>query len=66
VGRASYNRATFNVATAVASSWILAATAFNWILVDTTSNRPSKPEFQHSSPTFRPGIVATATMSISS
>jgi hypothetical protein len=53
------------VATA-ASSWILAATASSWILATTASNRPSRPEFQHSSPTFQPGILAVTTVSTSS
>jgi hypothetical protein len=65
-GRVSHSRAAFDVATATASSWILAATAFRWILAAIASSRSSKPEFQHSSPTFRPGILAVATVSTSS
>jgi hypothetical protein len=52
VRRVSRSRADFDVAATTASSWILTATASKWILVATTSNQASKPEFQHSSPTF--------------
>jgi hypothetical protein len=48
------------VATTAASSWMLATTASRWILAATTSSRTSRPEFQHSSPTFRPEILDTA------
>jgi hypothetical protein len=51
VGRVSRSQAAFDVAATATSSWILTATA---------SSRSSRPEFQHSSPTFRPGILATA------
>jgi hypothetical protein len=51
---------------AAASRWILATTAFKWILAAATSNRSSKPEFQRSSPTFRPWILAVAIMGTSS
>jgi uncharacterized protein YaiE (UPF0345 family) len=51
VGRVSRSQVDFDMATTAASSWILAAT---------TSHLPSKSEFQHSSPTFRPGILAAA------
>jgi hypothetical protein len=57
VGRVSRSRVASNVAAVTASRWILAATA---------SSRPSRPEFQHSSPTFRPRILATATVGTSS
>jgi hypothetical protein len=57
MGRVSRSRAASDVAATTASSWILAAT---------TSSRPSKPEFQHSSPTFWSGILATATVGTSS
>jgi hypothetical protein len=58
--RVSHSRVAFDVAATTTSSWILAATAFRWILIATTSSRSSKPEFQHFSPTFRPGILAAA------
>jgi hypothetical protein len=45
------------VAATAASSWILATTASSW---------SSRLEFQHSSPIFRPGILATATVGTSS
>jgi hypothetical protein len=47
-------------------SWILATTAFRWILAATASNRPFRPEFQHSSLTFRLGILVVAAVSTSS
>jgi hypothetical protein len=57
VGRVSRSQTTFDVA-ATASRWILAATASRWILTTTVSSWPSRLEFQHFSPTFRPGILA--------
>jgi hypothetical protein len=51
LGRVSRSRANFNVAATAASRWILAAT---------TSSRSCRSEFQFSSPTFRPGILAAA------
>jgi hypothetical protein len=54
------------VAATVASSWILATIASTWILAATTSSWLFRPEFQHSSPTFRLGILATTTMGTSS
>jgi hypothetical protein len=60
MGRVSHSRAAFNVTATTASSWILAATASRWILAATASSRSSRPEFLHSSPTFRPGILAVA------
>jgi hypothetical protein len=60
VGRVSRNRAYFDVATTATCSWILASTSSKWILATTTSNRASRLEFQHSSPTFRAGILAAA------
>jgi uncharacterized membrane protein YoaK (UPF0700 family) len=66
VGRVSCSRAAFDVAATTASSWILATTTFRWILAATASNRPSRLEFQHSSPTFRPGILVTAVVGTSS
>jgi hypothetical protein len=60
VGRVSRSRVAFDVVATVACSWILAATASRWILTATAFNMPSRPEFQHSSPTFGPGILATA------
>jgi hypothetical protein len=50
VGRVSRSRATFDVATTA---------AFNWILTTTAFSRLSRSEFQHSSPTFLLGILAT-------
>jgi hypothetical protein len=44
----------------------VAAITSNWILVTTASSWPSRPEFQHYSPTFRPGILAVVTMDTSS
>jgi hypothetical protein len=55
MGTVSY-RADFNVAATAASNRILAATA---------SSRASRPEFQHSSPSFGPGTLA-ATVGTSS
>jgi hypothetical protein len=54
------------VAATAASSWILAATTFSWILVTIASSQSSRPEFQHSSPTFRPRILTTVAMGTSS
>jgi hypothetical protein len=51
MGRVTHSQADFDMATTVTSNWILATTA---------SSRASRPEFQHSSPTFGPGIQATA------
>jgi hypothetical protein len=49
------------MATTTASTCIqLAATAFRWILAATASSQPFRPEFHHSSPTFRPEILAAA------
>jgi hypothetical protein len=66
VERVSHSRATSTVTIAAVSSWILAATACSWILAATASNWLSRPEFQHSSHTFRPGILAAATVGTSS
>jgi hypothetical protein len=60
VGRVSYSRADFDVAATAASSWILVATTFMWILATTASSQASRPEFQHSFPTFGLGILAAA------
>jgi hypothetical protein len=49
VGRVTRNQADFNVAATATSCWILAATS---------TSRASRPEFQHSSSTFGPGILA--------
>jgi hypothetical protein len=57
-GRVSRSRAGFDVVTTATSSWILAATASTWILAAISSSRSSRKEFQHSSPTFEPRIVA--------
>jgi hypothetical protein len=57
MGRVSHSWAASDVAPIAASRCILAATA---------SSRPSRPEFQYSSPTFRPGILATTTVGTSS
>jgi hypothetical protein len=65
MGRVSHSRADFDVAATAASSCILAAAASSWILAATASSRPSRPEFQHSSPSFGPGILA-ATVGTSS
>jgi hypothetical protein len=54
------------VAATITSRWILAATAFRWIRATTASSQPSRPEFQRSSPTFRPGILANAAVGTSS
>jgi hypothetical protein len=59
MGRVSRSQIDFDVAATVASSWILAATAFKWILATTYSSRSSRPELQHSSSTFGPEIMAT-------
>jgi hypothetical protein len=52
--------AAFDVVATATSNWILVATAYRWILTATVSSRPSRSEFQHSSPTFGSGILATA------
>jgi hypothetical protein len=74
VGRGSYSRAAFDIATTAASSWILAATASKWILAATASkwilaatasSGPSRPELHHSSLTFRPGILAATVVTSS-
>jgi hypothetical protein len=57
MGRISRSRAATDVVTTTASRWILAATA---------SSRPSRTEFQHSTPTFRPGTLAAAVVHTSS
>jgi hypothetical protein len=62
MGRVSRSRAASNVAATTASSWIVATTAFKWILATIAS----WPEFHHSSPTFRPGILAAAVVGTSS
>jgi hypothetical protein len=49
VGRVTRNQADFNVAATATSCWILAATS---------TSQASRPEFQHSSSTFGPGILA--------
>jgi hypothetical protein len=66
MGRVSHSQEASNVAATAASSWTLASTAFRWILAATVSSRPSRPEFQHSSPTFRLGILAIAAVGTSS
>jgi hypothetical protein len=58
--RVSHSRADFDVAATDASSWILATTASRSIHAAIVSSRSSRPEFQHSSPTFRLGILVTA------
>jgi hypothetical protein len=54
----------------VSHSWTasdMTATASNsWILAATTSSQSSRPEFQHSSPTFRPGTLTATTVGTSS
>jgi hypothetical protein len=45
---------------------VSATAASNRILAGTTSSQPSRLEFQHSSPTFRPGILAAAAIGTSS
>jgi hypothetical protein len=62
----SHSRAASDVAAIIASSQILDATAVRWILAANASSWASRLEFQHSCPTFRQGILATATMGISS
>jgi hypothetical protein len=47
-------------------SWVKHSCYRVLILATTTSSRPSRPEFQHSSPTFRPGILAAAVVGTSS
>jgi hypothetical protein len=42
--------AAFDVVATATSNWILVATAYRWILTATVSSRPSRSEFQHSSP----------------
>ncbi len=66
VGRVSRSRETSDVATTATSSWILAATASRWILATTASSQAFRLEFQHSSPTFQPGILATTVVGTSS
>jgi hypothetical protein len=61
--RVSHSQTT---STTAASNWILAATAFRWILVTTASSRLSRPELQHSSPHLRPGILAATAVGTSS
>jgi hypothetical protein len=65
MGRVSHSWAEFDVAATTALRWILAATTSRWIQATTGSSRPSRLEFQHSSPTFGPGILA-ATVGTSS
>jgi hypothetical protein len=65
VGRLSHSRPASDVATTIAYSWILATTSFRWTLATTTSSQPSRPEFQHFSPTFWPGILVVATVGTS-
>jgi hypothetical protein len=65
LGRVSHSRTASNVAAAT-SKWILATTAFKWILAATASSRSFRPEFQHSSPTFRPRILVAAAVGTSS
>jgi hypothetical protein len=65
VGRGSYSRTAFDIATTAAFSWILAATASKWILAATASSGPSRPELHHSSLTFRPGILAATVVTSS-
>jgi hypothetical protein len=65
VGRVSRTWAAFVVAATVAFSCILAATSSSWILAAIASSWPSRPEFQHSYPTFGLGMPA-ATVGTSS
>jgi hypothetical protein len=58
VGRVSHSRVYFDVATAAACSWILAATSSRWILIAIAFSRSYMPEFQHSFPTFEAWILA--------
>jgi hypothetical protein len=60
VGKVSRSYADFGVAATAASRWILAFTTSRWILAATTSSRPSRSEFQHSSPTLEPRILTVA------
>jgi hypothetical protein len=58
----SYWSNTHDVMGRVSRSWTdsdVAATSSRWILAVTAFSRVSKPEFQHSSPTFGLGILAT-------
>jgi hypothetical protein len=55
MGRVSHSQTDFDMA---------ATATFNWILAATASSRAPKPEFQYSSPTFKPRILA-ATMGTS-
>jgi hypothetical protein len=57
VGRVSRSRIDFDVA-ATASRWILVIITSRWILTATASSRAFRLELQHSSSTFRPGILA--------
>jgi hypothetical protein len=65
VGRVAHSWAAFDVAATTASKWILVVTVYSWILATTASSRSSRPKFQHSSPTFRPGILAAAAVGTS-
>jgi hypothetical protein len=58
VGRISRSQADFDVVATSASSKMLAATASRWILATTASYRPCRPQFQHSSPSSGPQILA--------
>jgi hypothetical protein len=61
VWRVSCNQAAFVVDTTAGSTCIqLAVTTSRWILADVASSQPSRPKFQHSSPTFGPWILAVA------
>jgi hypothetical protein len=64
-GQVSRSRAAFDMAATATSILILVATAFRWILAATASSRPSRPEFQHSSPTFWLGILAATVVGTS-
>jgi hypothetical protein len=66
MGRVSCSQAALDVVVVAASTWILATTTFKWILAATSSCRPSRPEFQHYSPTFRLWILAASAMGTSS
>jgi hypothetical protein len=60
MGRVSRSQAASDVSATAAFRWILAAITFMWILATTASSQPSRPEFQHSSPTIQPWILAVA------
>jgi hypothetical protein len=66
----SYRFNTRDAVRRVSRSWVVsdmaATTTSSWIMAATTSSRPSRQEFQHSSPTFRPGILATTVVGTSS